>query len=182
MATSSTKVINFFAGPGAGKSTAAAGLFFYMKCRGYKVELVTEYAKDLYYMDKLGHPTAGNAWVMQNVQHERQRRLLGKVDYIITDSPLLKDIVYAHYTLKGDELERFKAECQINFACFDNFNVWVNRVKTYQPYGRRESEESARSVDLKMLEQVHQNIHYTVAGDEHAPAKVLRALECVVHD
>ena len=30
-------VINFYGGPGSGKSTAAAGLFYQMKIQGYKV-------------------------------------------------------------------------------------------------------------------------------------------------
>lgn len=42
-------VINLIGGPGAGKSTTAAGLFFLMKCAGLKVELVTEFAKELSY-------------------------------------------------------------------------------------------------------------------------------------
>ncbi len=36
-----------FGGPGTGKSTSAAGLFFKMKLAQMEVELVTEYAKDL---------------------------------------------------------------------------------------------------------------------------------------
>jgi len=40
-----TKVINLFAGPGAGKSTTAAGLFAEMKRANVDVELVTEYVK-----------------------------------------------------------------------------------------------------------------------------------------
>jgi hypothetical protein len=43
------KVINLWAGPGAGKSTTAAGLFFLMKLTGRRVELVTEYAKEVVY-------------------------------------------------------------------------------------------------------------------------------------
>ena len=45
------KVINLFAGPGTGKSTTAAGLFYKMKSKGYMVELVTEFAKDLVYQE-----------------------------------------------------------------------------------------------------------------------------------
>ena len=39
-------VINFFGGPGCGKSTTAAELFAKMKKANYKVELVHEVAKD----------------------------------------------------------------------------------------------------------------------------------------
>ena len=41
------KVINLFGAPGVGKSSAAAGLFYYMKRDGFSVEQVTEYAKYL---------------------------------------------------------------------------------------------------------------------------------------
>jgi ATP:corrinoid adenosyltransferase len=41
------KVINLWAGPGAGKSTTASGLFYLMKTADMQVELVTEYAKDM---------------------------------------------------------------------------------------------------------------------------------------
>ncbi len=47
------KVINLWAGPGAGKSTTAAGLFNLMKIRGYNVELVTEFAKEMVYEGRL---------------------------------------------------------------------------------------------------------------------------------
>ncbi|TYO65512.1 hypothetical protein FXV83_16395 [Bradyrhizobium hipponense] len=42
-------VINLIGGPGSGKSTTAAGLFFLMKLAGLKAELVVEYAKELSY-------------------------------------------------------------------------------------------------------------------------------------
>ena len=47
------KVINLFAGPGIGKSTTAAGVFWKMKTLGFKVELVTEFAKSLVYASDL---------------------------------------------------------------------------------------------------------------------------------
>lgn len=42
-------VINIFGGPGVGKSTVAAGLFYRLKCLHYSVELVEEFAKYLVY-------------------------------------------------------------------------------------------------------------------------------------
>lgn len=53
MSNSSNKAaiinINIFGGPGVGKSTISSGLFYQMKTRGYKVEFISEYAKDLTY-------------------------------------------------------------------------------------------------------------------------------------
>ena len=47
------KVINLVGGPGCGKSTTAAGLFYELKRRDYSVELVTEYAKSRVWEDSL---------------------------------------------------------------------------------------------------------------------------------
>lgn len=174
-----TKVINFFAGPGAGKSTAAAGLFYMMKSRHYKVELVTEYAKDLAYQGLLGSRHHNNAWTMQDIQRERLEIPHGKVDFIITDSPLLKDIAYAHHTLSEPSLTEFRDYVMAGFDRYDNFNVWVNRVKPYAAYGRRESEESARAMDDKLSAMMGNRMHMRVDGNEHAPAAVLRAVELI---
>lgn len=46
-------VINFFGGPGCGKSTMASRLFSELKSKGVKCEYVTEYAKDVR-MPKIG--------------------------------------------------------------------------------------------------------------------------------
>ncbi len=42
----SALIVNLFGGPGAGKSTMAAGLFSELKWRGINCELATEYAKE----------------------------------------------------------------------------------------------------------------------------------------
>lgn len=135
-----TQVVNFFAGPGAGKSTSAAGLFFLMKSRGYRVELVTEYAKDLTYEES--HGLMGNQLALLGEQDRRLRRLVGKVDFVITDSPLLLSLAYAG----GDfALPWFETAVRGAFDCYDNLNVVVRAVKPYQPFGRRQSAASARS-------------------------------------
>ena len=41
-----TLIVNLFAGPGAGKSTAAAYIFSKLKMAGINAEYVTEFAKD----------------------------------------------------------------------------------------------------------------------------------------
>jgi AAA domain-containing protein len=175
-----TKVINFFAGPGAGKSTTAAGLFFHMKMRNYKVELVTEYAKELAYRGLLGSRLFANPYTMQETQRERMDYLRGQVEFIITDSPLIKDIAYAHHHLKTQEsLNDFRDVAMKNFDSWDNFNVWVDRVKPYAAYGRRESEESARAMDDRLKDGMLNRVHMHVDGDEHAPLKVLRAVELI---
>ena len=66
------KVINLWGEPGAGKSTVAAGLFNLMKLMGEKVELVTEYAKDLTY--EKNHVSLQNQLLILATQDNRLRR------------------------------------------------------------------------------------------------------------
>ena len=87
------KVINLFAGPGAGKSTTRAGLFYLMKQNRYNVEETTEYAKDLT-RDKDVSILSDQLYILAK-QNRKLNRLQGKVDYALTDAPLLLNV---HYT------------------------------------------------------------------------------------
>lgn len=96
-------VINLIGGPGAGKSTTAAGVFFLLKLLNVRCELVTEFAKELTY-DENWSDLKRQLYVTAE-QERRQRRLVDKVDFIVTDSPLLLG-VFARETLipiRGDE-------------------------------------------------------------------------------
>lgn len=86
------KVINIFGNPGAGKSTVAAYLFSEMKARGLEVELVTETAKDLVWDND--YTRLENQILVFGTQLHRLNTLCDKVDYVITDSPLLMQIGY----------------------------------------------------------------------------------------
>jgi adenylate kinase family enzyme len=95
-----TTIINLFAGPGAGKSTAAANLFSHLKQKHYSVELVQEYVKNWAYQGKpIG---VYDQLYVQAKQMHRESQLLNKVDFIITDSPVWLCAYYAkHYYPKA---------------------------------------------------------------------------------
>ena len=160
----STKVINLFAGPGAGKSTTAAGIFYLLKTQGIKCELVTEYAKDLVYENR---DLSDNGLLIFAQQHRRMHRLLNKVEFIITDSPILMSVVY-----------QFKISTSFNllatelFNNFNNINIFVNRVKKYEKYGRVQEEEEARNLDIA-IKSIIPKIDLLVDGDREAPDKVV---------
>ena len=48
-----TIVVNLFGGPGSGKSTFMANLFYHLKCRGVEVEMAPEFAKDLVWEERV---------------------------------------------------------------------------------------------------------------------------------
>lgn len=140
------KVINLFAGPGCGKSTLAAGVFHQLKLRGINCELVTEFAKDLTWEDaqynRLCQP------YVFGVQYLRLKRLEGKVDYAITDSPLLLSVHYG-----GRETWSFRRMVRDYFHSFHNLNYRVLRPqdRPYQPIGRNQTEQEAEAVHEDIL-------------------------------
>lgn len=136
------KVINLFAGPGAGKSTLRAGLFHKMKSMSMNVEEITEYAKDVTW-DETQVLLADQLFVLAN-QNRRLTRLRGKVDLAISDSPLLLTINYMPQNYLPAYFKKLTFEL---WDTYDNYNFLLERVKKYNPVGRNQSEEEARQID-----------------------------------
>src|SRR5690606_22489023 len=131
------KIINFLGSPGAGKSSLSALLFTELKFRNINCELVTEFAKDLVWSQRK-NDFQYQLYIFAK-QLYRIERLVDKVDYIVTDSPLLLSLFYhdGRYTNLFDKLV-----LEI-FYSFDNINYYINRVKPYNPIGRNQTEEES---------------------------------------
>lgn len=149
-----TKVINLFGAPGVGKSTISAGLFYEFKKHGISCELVSEYAKDIVYDDT--HILLENQLHVFSEQFRRQYRLLNKVDYIITDSPLLLAIVYYDWfdnKRKGPKLSstfryNFREFMRTTFNEFNNLNYYVlDKSDIYDPNGRIHDQIDSKKLD-----------------------------------
>ena len=168
-------VINLFGGPGSGKSTTAAGLFFNMKIdeRIKSVELVTEFAKDMVYAGRTAE-LRDNQLYITSKQYSRMQRLVGKVDYVITDSPLIQSIMYT----PEDYFNSFKQLVIEVYSSFTNLNVFINRVKKYEQYGRDRTEEESNIISNNIMTLLDVNgINYiTVDGDSDAPDIINRVL------
>ena len=138
------KVINLFGGPGIGKSTTAAGLFYYMKKLGMNVELVSEYAKDCVW-EEAQFKMKDQLYLLAK-QNRKLERLRDKVEYVITDSPLLLGHYYG--TMYGNHPELVGPLTVDLFHTYDNINIELIRTKPYNPVGRLGSENDARNSDI----------------------------------
>lgn len=165
------KVFNLFGGPGVGKSTSAAGLFFELKHQMLNVELVHEYAK-------------GAAWEQRRKVFEAQEYIFGKqcfsqhrlwneVDYIVTDSPILLCAIYMPDDYFAPSLKDTVWEA---WRAHDNFNVLLTRSKPYVAKGRTQNEEEAREVDTRVRDFLDANAvpYFEVTYDRETPVKIIQ--------
>lgn len=163
------KVINLFAGPGAGKSTTRAGLFYLMKSEGDNVEEVTEYAKDVTW-DETQVLLSDQLFVLAN-QNRRLTRLQNKVETAISDSPILLSINY----VTPDYLPgHFKGLTMELWNTYENHNFFIERHKKYNPVGRNQTEAEAIQIDKNIKEMLTDyDIPFSVVkGDTNAPQRI----------
>lgn len=132
-------VLNLFGGPGCGKSTTATGVFHELKKRNIKSEYVHEYAKDLTW-DENFNVLQNGIYVLAK-QYHKIWRLQNKVDIVVTDSPLLLNMIYntKHHNV-----------CRELFDEFENHNYFITRSKEYLQYGRTQTLDQAKEIDTKV--------------------------------
>jgi len=169
-----TFIVNFFAGPGAGKSTMAAGLFNKMKEYNWNVEYVQEFAKQLTWEKNFA--ALHHQPYVTGTQMYLQNMLLGQVDAVITDSPIIIGLMY----LNSKELGGIKAAVPFfkfvveSFKSQNNINFFIERSKVYNPIGRSQTEDEAKVIDDKLKNFLKNNdIPFTcVEGNSDGLTKV----------
>lgn len=170
-----TKVINIVGGPGAGKSTITAGVFYELKKRALNAEISSEYAKDLVYENR--SETFKDELYIFSKQAHRLFRLKNKVDYIVTDRPLIMSVVYNQfYNPETNEWNKaFNEIVKQTWNRYDNYVYLINRVKDYQHEGRNESYEQAIELDKLFKEKLEEyGIKYKIVnGDETAVKAII---------
>lgn len=161
-----------WSGPGSGKSTIASDLFAEMKWRNYNVELVTETAKELTWEGH--HNVLEDQLFVFAMQNRKQERLVNKVDYIITDCPLLLAAAYAPARYDGS----FKMMMADMWNQYDNVSYFIKRTKPYHSVGRNQTEQEARVLDNKIKQiMIAENIPFkTIAGDRSAKLLIMMDL------
>lgn len=138
-------VINAFGGPGSGKSVSCMDICHQLKKRGYNAEYVQEYAKELVYEEnwELLDGSPEHQFEMLKEQLGRVDRLYGKVDFIVTDSPILLNGVY------NKSLTRAYDQMVTSlYKDFENFTYFVERdSSSYQQEGRIQDLAESQKID-----------------------------------
>ena len=172
-----TVVVNFTGAPGAGKSTGAAYVFSKLKMLGVDAELATEFAKDKVWENN-STPFENQAY-MFGKQSYRLSRVAGKVDVIVTDSPLLLSIIY-----NNDKrlTNNFNETVKDVWNSYNNITYFVNRVKPYNPNGRHQTEEESDELSRKIWNLFVENdcdVHQ-IQGCQEDYDKVVLDIMCIL--
>lgn len=151
-------VVNFYAGPSAGKTTAALELTAALKKTGYNVEYVSEYAKDLVLENRTDE--LKDQQKVTDGQYARLDKLRNSVDVIVTDSPVLLGLVYGKYNGISDD---YAKQIRSYYDSFDNFNMLMTRPKNaaFQKEGRVHDEKQSVMLDGEIKSMLDaQNVFY----------------------
>lgn len=170
-------VVNFFGGPGCGKSTTAAYLFGDMKCNNYKVELIHEVAKDFVW-EEWSHIFGEQDWIFAH-QHRLTRRLIGHdIDYAVVDSSILLSLFY----MPDDFPQSFRPFVRDVFDSYNNINIFLDRNPNlpYVQAGRNEDEQQAILIDQRIRQYFKETNtpHYNVLAGKTA---AMECLEIIKH-
>ena len=152
-----TVVVNAFGGPGSGKTTACFYVACELKKKGYVVEYVPEYSKELVW-DENWDLLDGSYEHQRQILAEQKRRidrLVGKVDFVVTDAPILFNIIYLN---DCDEKKQHMQDLLKIFGGYTNFNFFVQRdEENFEKEGRIQNLDESKKKDEEILNLLRNN-------------------------
>lgn len=178
------RIICLYGGPGTGKSTICAGLYYKLKLDSFNCEMNREYVKE---------------WVWENraikdgdqtyffAKQARKERLYIKqnMDFIITDSPLILTHFYGmrydpqeiKYNTSLAMLKNHHGFCKEMKYKVEHF--FLNRTKEYNPEGRLQDKNTALQFDCEMKQMLRDmGIKFTeITSDKNAVDNILKELK-----
>lgn len=169
-----TLIVNLYAGPGCGKSTTMAGVFYTLKCLGVNCEMGHEFAKEKVWEESYA-VLQDQVYVFAKQLHTL-RRLIGKVDVIITDSPITLSLIYGK-----NESQTFR-----NFVIDTNSQLWninffLRRRKKFNPIGRLQTLEQSIEKDNEIESFLKENYiaYESIDADRTAVDKIVNRIRII---
>ena len=157
--------------PGSGKSTLASYVFARLKMLEVNCELVNEFAKDKVWEENT--VALDNQIYVFAKQYYRIARCAGKVDVIVTDSPLA---LTPFYNKEEPEIAKPLNELALKlYKKYPTLTYFLKRVKKYNPVGRLQTEEQSNEISQKILDVLNTyNIDYVkIDGDLLSADKIV---------
>jgi nicotinamide riboside kinase len=164
-----SKVINLLGGPGIGKTGTAHGISYYMKLKHKRVEYVNEFVKTWAYTGQEIGPY-DQVYIFGN-QAKREHDLYHRVDYIVTDSPLILSPIYEMklqgYSIILDSVLKHIEKAQKNGIEFQNYLIRRPTKYQYDTVGRWGTEEDAIKMDAFIESKLKElKVPYLIVEEE----------------
>ena len=131
--------VNIYAGPGVGKSVLTAQLFVALKLLGVHTEMVSEYAKELTYLETLS--TVSQEEIIKE-QLRRQALLQGCARVVVTDAAVPLSLAYS----TGLQREELAAMVKAETKDWRSLDILLHRDtrNSYETDGRAQSQPEAQ--------------------------------------
>lgn len=150
--TRKTVILGFYGGPGIGKSAAAWTAAAWLKRNGASVELANEFVKKWAWQGREVRPLDELYILGEQVREEAD--LIGKVDFIVTEKPVVLDLAYSRLYQPSCITRAVEETIAAHYAHVASLghrhiNVLFRRaVEGYDTRGRFENRRQAQLVDL----------------------------------
>ena len=173
-----TIIISAFGGPGSGKTTASFHVACELKKLNYVVEYVPEYSKELVWdknWDLLDGSYEHQKEILR-VQKHRLDRLIGQVDFIVTDAPLINNTIYLNNCPEKEEHAKYVLKL---FNEYNNFIFVVARdTSKYEQEGRIQNLEEAIEKDKEIKRLLDDaGLYYGAYDHRHLDVVVKNAIK-----
>ena len=125
-----------------------------MKDRQMHVELVTEYVKAWAWEKRT--PVSYDQFYFFGKQTRREYTLAGAVDFVVTDAPSLLTAYYTQVFGDPSTAALFRSMCleyrrMLEADGHKFVDIWLERIKPYDPRGRFQNEDGAKQIDVDLL-------------------------------
>ncbi len=170
--------INLFGGPGTGKSTSAAGLFYQLKKQNQNVEYIQEFAKELVYSDD--NTRLSDKILLFGEQNHRLHRIKNRVDIAINDSPFVMGACYIPEDFEISE-EKYVDLLVDTHLRNNNLDILLvrNPKAVYQQEGRYQDYEGAlrKDEEIKQFLIDHNIKYHIIYVDDNTVENILTTME-----